>query len=52
MGIIFSCDFYSSFGVRGKNGKEIVNQEGKEWNKMEMNEFNFIIVWIVKDGKE
>ena len=27
-------------------------QQGNEWNIMEMNEFNFIVVWIVRDGKE
>ena len=30
----------------------MVDQEGNEWNIMEMNEFNFIVVWIAKVEKE
>ena len=32
--------------------KEMINSEGNEWNKMKRNQFNFIVVWIVKDKKE
>ena len=30
----------------------MTSQEGNEWNRMKMNEFNFIVVWIAKDRKE
>ena len=43
---------YNSFRLRGRDRKEMVNQEMKEWNRMEMNEFYFIVIWIAKDGRE
>ena len=30
----------------------MVNYKVNEWNRMEMNEFNFVVVWIDNDEKE
>lgn len=40
------------FEQREENRKEMVNYEGREYNGIKMNDFNFVIVQIVKDGKK
>ena len=56
--IIDNCDrgdysflCLSPFELRVWDRKEMINHV-VEWNIIEKNEFNFIVIWIAKDGKE